>query len=295
VINVGRGEEHAIAIQTKFASRKHIRIQKAGKDFVLNDLNSRNGTLLNGNKVSTALLSEGDIIRIGDVSFQFYKQETASKVSVQAQKPVELLSDGRVNIRDMLSFGAAEEIQVAAASAGAFLLASEIFRSLTRIDDVESLAERAVDMMIWRFPYVQRACLLARKGPESPLNTAKAKLVEGAAEPIVLLKELVDSVVNEGRSYMLKSVEDELDAYAYTGFPVFDVRSLIAAPVGCSEPYFGILYADSGSSDYYFLLEDLYWLRFLGFACGFIIGRLTGAEPLGTFLEHFSNGEHQRY
>jgi pSer/pThr/pTyr-binding forkhead associated (FHA) protein len=38
---------------------------------VLHDLKSTNGTLVNDQKVSRHILSEGDVIRIGETSLQF--------------------------------------------------------------------------------------------------------------------------------------------------------------------------------------------------------------------------------
>jgi pSer/pThr/pTyr-binding forkhead associated (FHA) protein len=49
-------------------SRKHCQIRKWAGKFMLEDLQSHNGTFVNGEKVATYELSDGDLITIGDTT-----------------------------------------------------------------------------------------------------------------------------------------------------------------------------------------------------------------------------------
>ena len=46
-------------------SRDHIRLRQDGDHYVLTDLGSRNGTLVNGKQTHECLLRDDDVIRIG--------------------------------------------------------------------------------------------------------------------------------------------------------------------------------------------------------------------------------------
>ena len=71
-ISIGRGKENLITLDDDFASRRHCRIQKQdGTGFVLQDMNSRNGTFLNGSRVFRALLKNNDRIQLGKRTFTF--------------------------------------------------------------------------------------------------------------------------------------------------------------------------------------------------------------------------------
>ena len=71
-ISIGRGKENLITLDDDFASRRHCRIQKQdGTGFVLQDMNSRNGTFLNGSRVFRALLKNNDRIQLGKRTFIF--------------------------------------------------------------------------------------------------------------------------------------------------------------------------------------------------------------------------------
>ena len=56
------------------ASREHFAIQRFDKIFGLMDLKSRNGTRLNGSKISERILDFGDCIRVGQCEYIFTKE-----------------------------------------------------------------------------------------------------------------------------------------------------------------------------------------------------------------------------
>ncbi|MEY7999182.1 FHA domain-containing protein [Clostridium sp. Mt-5] len=71
-ITVGRKNDNQLILEDPYASGHHARIYvKNGKDCILEDLESTNGTLLNGKKLrGKHYLASGDEIRIGNTSFK---------------------------------------------------------------------------------------------------------------------------------------------------------------------------------------------------------------------------------
>lgn len=69
---IGRGEECDIVIPHTSISREHARLRKLKPGYVLFDLQSRNGTFVNGRKVAENLLKEGMTVKIGDIEFVFF-------------------------------------------------------------------------------------------------------------------------------------------------------------------------------------------------------------------------------
>ena len=68
---VGRSHQANICIESSLLSRRHVSIKKTGPEFRWRDLDSANGVFLNGVRVHSASLHEGDTIQIGDVVFVF--------------------------------------------------------------------------------------------------------------------------------------------------------------------------------------------------------------------------------
>ena len=64
-ITIGRNEGNSVVIDNLAVSGFHARIDPAGGDFILTDLQSTNGTFVNDNKVVSHKLNHGDNIIIG--------------------------------------------------------------------------------------------------------------------------------------------------------------------------------------------------------------------------------------
>lgn len=68
---VGRGDTAHLKPASDLVSREHAAIEIHQGKVVLVDLNSRNGTFLNGEKISQSVqLKPGDLVRIGKLQFQ---------------------------------------------------------------------------------------------------------------------------------------------------------------------------------------------------------------------------------
>ena len=72
---IGRGDDAGIAIQDDAASWHHIQIGPSEAGWVITDLDSANGTLVNDVEIQQHILAEGDIIAIGDSKFCFYNAD----------------------------------------------------------------------------------------------------------------------------------------------------------------------------------------------------------------------------
>jgi len=70
--SIGRGEANDIVVNDTFVSHEHACISQYKHGFWLTDLNSTNGTFINNHRVTDeVLLKNGDLLRIGAVTFRF--------------------------------------------------------------------------------------------------------------------------------------------------------------------------------------------------------------------------------
>ena len=74
-ITIGRDKECSLCLPLTNVSRKHARIVSKDEDFLVEDLNSTNGTFVNGVKVSRCVLRNNDQIRIGEARIRFTQQK----------------------------------------------------------------------------------------------------------------------------------------------------------------------------------------------------------------------------
>ncbi|MGZ8600492.1 MAG: FhaA domain-containing protein [Actinomycetota bacterium] len=71
LVTLGRLPESDVVVADAGASRQHARITNANGEFVLTDLGSTNGTLVNDEAVHERALGDGDRITIGDTVLEF--------------------------------------------------------------------------------------------------------------------------------------------------------------------------------------------------------------------------------
>ncbi|HVY32332.1 MAG TPA: sigma 54-interacting transcriptional regulator [Polyangiaceae bacterium] len=65
-VTLGRDPDVDAVLPSNRVSRRHAELSRSGALWLLNDLDSKNGVFVNGKRCSSAALSPGDVIRIGD-------------------------------------------------------------------------------------------------------------------------------------------------------------------------------------------------------------------------------------
>ena len=67
---IGRQEDNLIAIAEPSVSGHHCEVLLRGKEAVVRDLDSTNGTFINGERVTEATLQPGQILRLGQIELR---------------------------------------------------------------------------------------------------------------------------------------------------------------------------------------------------------------------------------
>lgn len=84
----GRDEKSTVVIPDRKASRKHFVIEMAGDFYNIIDSGSTNGTKVNGKKISTQRLREGDTVNLGQYKIVYHgPSDEPSKPAIQPAKP----------------------------------------------------------------------------------------------------------------------------------------------------------------------------------------------------------------
>ncbi len=76
---VGRDMDSEVHINSTDLSRRHVLIKRAPSgQHSIQDLDSRNGVFVNGVKIHSAVLHDGDQIQLGSLQFVYYEGRASS-------------------------------------------------------------------------------------------------------------------------------------------------------------------------------------------------------------------------
>src|SRR5215467_8244470 len=70
-VTIGRDTSASVCLNSRSASRRHCIVQRDGDQYLIRDLGSSNGTLVNGLPITECVLRHGDRIGISDSQFVF--------------------------------------------------------------------------------------------------------------------------------------------------------------------------------------------------------------------------------
>ncbi len=82
---IGRDKDADIAPADAHMSRRHAVIVYLDHSYILKDLDSKNGTLMNGAFIKQANLRHGDKFRVGDTTFQFILQDNPRNTTYEIE------------------------------------------------------------------------------------------------------------------------------------------------------------------------------------------------------------------
>src|SRR2546425_12660262 len=67
---IGRVEDNTFQISEPSVSSHHCEVLVRGSDVVVRDLNSTNGTYINGEKVTESVIKPGQVLRLGQIEMR---------------------------------------------------------------------------------------------------------------------------------------------------------------------------------------------------------------------------------
>ncbi len=94
-VSIGREEDNIIRLNDERVSRFHVKIQQDGDRIILTDLESTNGTRINGHPVQMRVLQVGDQLSIGRCLLLFGSQDEIKQKAAHTMNPNPLLVDAQ--------------------------------------------------------------------------------------------------------------------------------------------------------------------------------------------------------
>jgi len=231
---VGRSSKADLVLSDRFLSRQHARFYFEGEKWMVEDLGSRNTTLLNGRPVTQpAPLGAGDVVKLSET---LVTVERIGDAAAAAQPRAE-----KTEPTDTIVLRSASELLAAAEreSAGRLKLLNEVHRALASSQSLEDLLELVLDRAFAHLGPEEAAVYLKR--PHGGLERVASRRLPGAKGEFFNSRSLEHEVVEKGQAALvLDALTDERFAAAESILSS-GVRSFIAAPLLDSTGSLGML------------------------------------------------------
>jgi transcriptional regulator with GAF, ATPase, and Fis domain len=249
---LGRDPANAVAVADASVSRKHclLRREEDGR-FQIKDLDSRNGTLVNGQAVKEHWLRHGDEIATGDSVFLFLVEEQDQAVPVSRVEFDECNSMAETKVihpREVVYLQPerlARELPASsqvARNLGALL---KISRVVHAIRDLEELQAQLLDLIFEVVPAGRGAILLA-EGAGQEFNCLYARTRHAAQPQLVRVsRTIVRQVMKENVAILGVDVASTGTLRNVESLVASEVRTLLCVPLTVFQRVIGCIYLDS--------------------------------------------------
>lgn len=278
---LGRHPECDVIIEVGAVSRQHARIEQVGDALVLQDLNSRNGTFLNGQLVDKPVeLQDGDLIRICDMEFSFHnpKGVGSSELMIEGSTYGVMLVDDLLEtnqqreVQSKLDIrGPTHAAQLTTTAEARLQAVLEITQKLGRSVRLEEVLPKVLDTLFQIFLQADRAFIVLVEGDRlipKWIKTRHEEQHENFRISRTVMREVMES----------KQAIISLDASSDERFEMaqsianFRIRSMIVAPLLDSNGQaIGAIQMDTLDSKRHFEKGDLEILYSIAVQAGIAI------------------------
>jgi serine phosphatase RsbU (regulator of sigma subunit) len=254
---VGRALDADLTLSDPFLSRRHSRFFRADSGLFVEDLGSRNGTLVNGQLIQGPTpVRPGDVVKISNSVIQVHDGAPVPAAGPEKDFP----EDGTIFHRaaELLD----RQSSPATASGGDLLryaerlkLLNEVHQALGRSLTLEELLELILDRTFAHLRPDRGAILL--KGKDGDYRPAATRSTRGDADGLTFSRSLVREVVEKGMAAIVFDVQADERFAAAESMLISGIRSLIAAPLLDPEGTLGLIVLESRAGVRQFSEEDL--------------------------------------
>lgn len=257
---LGRHPDCHVVIDVGAVSRHHAKVLEIGGQYYVEDLNSRNGTSVNGDLVrSRQRLHVGDHIQVCDISFRFDSPSSSLMDEEPSGVVIEEMPNDSSRVMSRIDIiSASGSIALATTPEAKLQALIEISRGLSRTLEVDRVLPTLLDSLFRLFIQADRGFIILRN-EDGQLIPRHTKLRRGDDDRLIRLsKTIIDQVVETKQAILSTDTMDDSRFQLSESIADFRIRSFICAPLlDVEENVLGTIQLDSLDHRNHFRPEDL--------------------------------------
>lgn len=257
---IGRQTGVEIKLNGTNVSRRHARVLREGARFFLEDLNSSNGTFLNGSKLADrASLKPRDEVRIGPYVLRFVPAvNEGPEVTIRARTVADTANP------DLYKENAAHKLRII------LKLSNDLSRTL----ELEKLLPEILNHLFGLFPNAERGLMILFEAGRAVVRACRNR--DGTEAPPQYSNSVLQKVLSEKVALIAEDLQTDRRFAEAESICWLGLRSLICVPLQTKTgTIFGVVQLERKGTGNRFTTEDLHFLTALGLQ---ISGALENAQ-----------------
>ena len=248
-VSIGRESANVVSLMHASVSRRHCVIKREGDEFRILDLESYNGTFVNGIPIKDQKLAHSDQIRIGSIAVLFLLSEeddltVASLVrlddsNVITQSTKQVSAAALLHPTEQAWLQPRESERVARHLAALLKIGSRI--NLLR--HIHELEREILDSVFELVPADRGAILLSQGQTE--FSSLYGRNREDDGKQVNISRTVVHRVLNEGVALLCNDIRTSEMLSTAESLLVAQITSLICVPLIVFEKVTGVIYLDT--------------------------------------------------
>jgi sigma-B regulation protein RsbU (phosphoserine phosphatase) len=257
---VGRSPANDVQLNDTTVSRKHLKVFKIGRVFFVEDLKSRNGTLVNGKPLKpgdSIQVDEGDVIGLGATVMRLHPGVLQGDVDIKKDAPDSLPSEAPTQ-----SVPAQDERRSRSLKELSFI--HDLLESIKESPQIHKFFDQVVEFIIHSLPRIDRAAVFRFDDSSKKLREVVTRSKSDHPRKALPYHPTVLNQVLETRKAiwtLVKTHEAPEDLSEQWG--TLELRSVVCIPLISGSKLLGAIYLDGFGKEQAFRDEDLIVLKSL--------------------------------
>lgn len=261
-VRLGRHPDCTVQLDSNMVSRFHAQLVQKDNRVLLEDLESGNGSFLNGKQLEAskpAALKHGDRIKLGPIKFRFEDETTVDAETSKYNAPIGL----------ELNEEASSTIMGSAAAGGYGLLdvrpedklkgILKINKALAGTVEISSISPKILDALFEIFPQADRGSILMKESQSAPLvPVAQKHRSINDDDTVRLSRTIVDKVLTEKTGILSADAANDSRFSASESISSLTIHSMMCVPMlNLEDQPFGVINLDTQNPMKRFTDDDL--------------------------------------
>ncbi|MCB9874136.1 MAG: FHA domain-containing protein [Planctomycetaceae bacterium] len=258
-ISLGRDNDNSIQLHDNEVSRHHAEVRSDEEGFLLVDLNSSNGSFVNGNQITEQLLVNGDRVQLGRTLMIFTGSDDSSSLSLADEVDIVGQSASAAGSRIIHSMSHEEGSQIIESfneSESPWLARARsnlqiMYRTALAVShtlDIDQLLHRIMEL-IFEWVEADRGCIMLLDQqtndlvPKVSRNRRQSEARE--KERLEISRTILDYVLEQREGVLTSDAKDDQRWDPAASIVKMGIREAICVPMQGRYGIVGVIYIDT--------------------------------------------------